>query len=263
MLSVTDSQLGAWLAAFIWPLARLLGMLMVAPVFAHASLPRRVKIGLGVFVTLLVAPTLPALPAVEPASWAGLFILGREILIGVAIGFTMRLVFAGIEMAGELMGLQMGLGFASFFDPGASGQTVVLSRYLGMLASLIFLAVGAHLVMLSTLTESFRLLPISTEPLAGGGFMGLAQAGGLVFAIALQLALPIIAVLLVVNLALGILARSAPQLNLFAIGFPITLGVGIVTFDLTLERLAPLARSAFDSAFAEIARLLAAFAGLR
>jgi flagellar biosynthesis protein FliR len=239
MISLTDAQLNAWLISFIWPLTRILGLIMVAPVFGHRAVPGRVKIGLGVFIALIIAPALPPMPDVGLGSWHGLFILVQQLLIGVAIGFIMRVVFAAVEAAGEIVGLQMGLGFASFFDPQSAGQTLVLSRFFNMLAILVFLAVNAHLLLLGVLVESFQTLPISTQPLAAAGFYNVAAFGSTVFAVGLQLALPLITILLMTNLALGILTRSAPQLNIFAIGFPITLGVGLIVLDLTLPYFVP------------------------
>jgi flagellar biosynthetic protein FliR len=234
MISFTDAQLNAWMIGFIWPLTRILGLLMVAPVFGHRAVPARVKIGLGIFITLIVAPTLPPMPDVGLGSWHGLFILVQQLLIGIGIGFIMRIVFAAVDAAGEIVGLQMGLGFASFFDPQSASQTLVLARFFNMLAVLIFLAVNAHLLLLGILTESFQTLPIGTQPLSSGGFYNLAAFGSTVFAVGLQLSLPLIAILLMTNLSLGILTRSAPQLNIFAIGFPITLGVGLLVLHATM-----------------------------
>jgi flagellar biosynthetic protein FliR len=239
MLSFTDAQLNAWLVAFVWPLVRILGLLMAAPVFGHHSVPARVKIGLGVFIALIVSPTLPPLPDVALGSWPGLFILVQQFLIGLAIGFTMRVVFASVELAGELVGLQMGLGFASFFNPQSAGQTLVLSQFFNLLAMLVFLAVNAHLLVLGLVAESFTTLPISAAPLAAEGFRSVAAFGSTIFVVGLQIALPLIAVLLMTNLALGILTRSAPQLNIFAIGFPITLGVGLIVLDFSMPYFAP------------------------
>lgn len=239
MISLTDAQLNAWLISFIWPLTRILGLIMLAPVFAHTSVPRRVKIGLGVFIALIIAPTLPPMPDVGLGSWQGLLILIQQLLIGMAIGFIMRVVFAAIEAASEIVGLQMGLGFASFFDPQSAGQTLVISQFFNLLATLLFLAVNAHLLLLGVLAESFKNLPISAQPLATAGFFNVAAYGSTVFSVGLQLALPLIAILLMTNLALGILTRSAPQLNIFAIGFPITLGVGLIALDITLPYFVP------------------------
>ena len=239
MISFSDAQLNAWLISFIWPLTRILGLLMVTPVFGHRAVPARVKIGLGVFITLIVAPTLPPMPDVGLGSWHGLFILVQQFLIGLAVGFVIRIAFAAVEAAGEIVGLQMGLGFASFFDPQSAGQTLVLSRFFNMLAVLVFLAVNAHLLLLGVLVDSFQSLPVSPQPLSAAGFHNVAAFGSTVFAVGLQLALPLIAILLMTNLALGILTRSAPQLNIFAIGFPITLGVGLIVLDITLPYFAP------------------------
>ncbi len=239
MISLTDAQLNTWLINFIWPLTRILGLIMVAPVFGHRSVPGRVKIGLGVFIALIIAPTLPPMPDVGLGSWHGLFILVQQLLIGIAIGFIMRIIFAAVEAAGEIVGLQMGLGFASFFDPQSAGQTLVLARFFNMLALLVFLAVNAHLLLIGVLVDSFQTLPISPQPLSAAGFYNVAAFGSTVFAVGLQLALPLIAILLMTNLSLGILTRAAPQLNIFAIGFPITLGVGLIVVDLTLPYFVP------------------------
>ena len=249
MISLTDAQLNAWLISFIWPLTRILGLLMVAPVFGHRAVPARVKIGLGIFIALILSPTLPPMPDVGLGSWHGLFILVQQLLIGMAIGFIMRVVFAAADAAGEIVGLQMGLGFASFFDPQSAGQTLVMARFFNMLAVLVFLAVNAHLLLLGVLVESFQTLPISQQPLSAAGFYNVAAFGSTVFAVGLQLALPLITILLVTNLALGILTRSAPQLNLFAIGFPITLGVGLIVLDLTLPFFAPQLEQMFQNGF--------------
>jgi len=250
MLSFTDAQLNAWLVSFVWPLARILGLIMVAPLFGHRSVPRQVKVGLGVFLAIIISPTLPPLPDVLLGSWQGLHILVQQLLIGIALGFVMRVVFAAFEMAGEIVGLQMGLGFASFFDPQSAGQTLVLSRFFNLLAMLVFLAVNAHLLVVALLAESFATLPISTAPLTAEGFRGVANFGATLFVIGLQIALPLIAVLLMVNLALGILTRSAPQLNIFAIGFPITLGVGLIVLDFSMPYFAPQMEAAIRQALA-------------
>ncbi len=239
MISFTDAQLNAWLINFIWPLTRILGLIMVTPVFGHRAVPARVKVGLGVFIALIVSPALPPMPDVGLGTWYGLLVLVQQFLIGVAIGFVMRVVFTAVEAAGEIVGLQMGLGFAAFFDPQSAGQTMVLARFFNILAVLVFLAVNGHLLVLGILVESFQTLPIAAQPVSAAGFRNVAAFGSTIFAVGLQLALPLIAILLMTNLALGILTRSAPQLNIFAIGFPITLGVGLIMLDITLPYFAP------------------------
>ena len=236
MISVTSAQLDAWLAALIFPLVRILAMISTSPVLGNTQVPKRVKIGLSVLLALIIAPTIPAMPQVAVGSPQGLLIIIQQIIIGVAMGFTMRLVFTAVEMAGELAGLQMGLGFASFYDPMNSSYLPIVARWLGMIAVLAFLAVDGHLYMLSALVESFKMLPIGSA-MSNGGFYGVASWGGSIFAFGLQISLPIVAALLITNIALGILTRAAPQLNLFAVGFPITLTIGFVVMLLSMPYL--------------------------
>jgi flagellar biosynthetic protein FliR len=240
MISVTSMQLEAWLAAFIFPLARILALVASAPVIGNKQVPARVKVGLSMLITFLIAPTLNIPADIEASSGPGLFILLQQILVGLAMGFSMRLVFTAIEMAGDIMGMQMGLGFASFYDPVNSTQSQVIAQFLGIIAALAFLSMNGHLYMLSTLAESFQAFPISINLPAANAMHTLALWGGSIFSNALRLSLPLIAALLITNLALGILTRSAPQLNIFAIGFPITLVVGFAALLLTLPYLAPL-----------------------
>jgi len=226
MISITSTQLDAWLVAFIWPFTRILGLIASAPVTSGTQFPTTGKIGLALLTSLVIAPALPALPRIDPASWSGLFMLGHELAIGLAIGFAMRLVFVAVEMAAELIGLQMGLGFAQFFDVQAAAPVPVMSRFFSLAATLTFLAINGHLLLFSVLAESLRTMPVG----AGTGvefWKTLASWGGYMMYAALSLAFPVIAALLITNLGLGVLSRAAPQLNIFAVGFPITLLIGV------------------------------------
>lgn len=239
MISVTSAQLDAWLATLMFPLVRILAMISTAPVFGNKQVPKRVKIGFSALLAILIAPTLSTLPIVAIGSPQGLLIIIQQIIIGVAMGFTMRLIFTAVEMAGELSGLQMGLGFASFYDPMNSSYSPVIARWLGMIAILAFLATNGHLYMISALAESFTTLPIGNA-LPHQGFYSVVNWGGSIFAFGLQIALPIVAALLIANIALGILTRAAPQLNLFAVGFPITLTIGFVVLGVSMPYLSPM-----------------------
>lgn len=239
MISVTSAQLDAWLAALLFPLTRILAMIASSPVLGNRQVPARVKIGLSVLLAIIVAPTMANLPQVAIGSPQGLLMIIQQIIIGVAIGFTMRLIFTAVEMAGELAGLQMGLGFASFYDPLNASYTPIIAQWMGILATLTFLALNGHLYMISALIESFQTLPADSM-MSVKGFYGVASWGGSIFAYALQISLPILAALLIANIALGILTRAAPQLNLFAVGFPITLAVGFFVLTLSIPYLSPL-----------------------
>lgn len=237
MITLTSVELNTWLAALLWPLTRILGLIIAAPVFGNAAVPVSQKVALGVLLATIMAPAIPAIPAADPMSLAGFLILVQEMLIGLAMGFSMRLVFAAIEFAGEVSSMTMGLGFATFFDPSSAGRTSAISQLMSLVATMAFLAVNAHLVMLSALAESFVTLPISATPISLGAPLEMVKYGSRIFSAGLQLALPIIAALLITNVALGILTRAAPQLNLFGIGFPITLGVGFLTISLAMPYL--------------------------
>jgi len=261
MIHLSTADINTWIASILWPLSRMLGLIATAPVFGHASTPLTVKLGLGVLLALIVAPTVPALPAADPMSYSGLFILTQEMLIGLAMGFSMRIVFASVEFAGQVASLTMGLGFASFFDPASQAQSSAISQFLALLATMMFLTVNGHLVLLAALVESFDSLPISALHVSGAGFKQLADWGATIFSTGLQLSLPIIAALLITNVALGILTRAAPQLNLFGIGFPITLGVGFLVLAMALPTLSTPLQNLFLRGVEEMRHLPRTWAG--
>lgn len=240
MISITSTQLSAWLALFIYPFTRILALVASAPILGNRQIPARVKIGLSLLLTFIIAPTLPAQPGIEPASAMGLFVLLQQLLAGLAMGFTMRLIFTAVEMSGDIAGMQMGLGFASFYDPQHATYTPVIAQFLGIIAALAFLSLNGHLTMLAALSESFHAFPISTAAPPATALHTLAAWGGSIFVYALQLSMPLIGALLITNMALGILARSAPQLNVFAVGFPVTLAIGFAALALSLTYLLPL-----------------------
>ena len=240
MISVTSAQLSAWLALFIFPFVRILALIASAPVLGNRQVPVRVKIGLAMMLTIVIAPTLTMPPNIDPGSALGLFVMLQQVLAGLAMGFIMRLIFIAVEMSGEIAGMQMGLGFASFFDPMNATFTPVVAQFLGIIAVLAFLGMDGHLYMLAALAESFQAFPVSSAVPQATALHTLATWGGSIFSYALQLSMPVIGALLITNLALAILTRSAPQLNIFAIGFPITLAIGFATLLLSISYLAPL-----------------------
>jgi flagellar biosynthesis protein FliR len=255
LITVTSAQLDAWLTALIWPLTRVLAVLAAAPVLGQTRIPARIRIALAIGIVLVLVPTLPAPPAVAPTSPAGMLILATQIVIGLAIGFVLRLVFVAVEMAGDLIGLQMGLGFAMFYDPGNVQHTPIVGQFMGLLATLVFLAINGHLMIISALADSFRTLPVAAAPLGANLFEALARHGAIVFVAGLQLALPLIVTMLVVTLALGVLTRAAPQLNIFAVGFPLTIAIGFGALILTLPYFGPLFERTLDQAFVFITNL--------
>ncbi len=260
MFSVTYAQLNGWLTAFLWPFVRMLALVAIAPVTGHRSTPVRVKIGLAGFMALVVAPTLPPMPPMPVAtvfSAQGVWIIVNQFLIGAALGFTMQIVFAAIEAAGDIIGLSMGLGFATFFDPHSSGATPVMGRFLNAVAILAFLAFDGHVQVFAALVDSFRLVPVSADLLRAAGWQTLVAFGAAIFEMGLLLALPVVAALLIANLALGILNRAAPQIGIFQVGFPVTMLVGLLLVQLMAPNLIPFVGRLFDTGVDFVGRVAA------
>lgn len=224
MVPINGEQLEIWIASFLWPFIRILAMLATAPVFDNRTVQRRTRVGLAALIAIVMMPLLPAPPVLSSAQ--AIPVLIQQILIGVAMGFSMRLVFAAFEMAGDLLGLQMGLAFAQFIDPARGTQTPLIGSFLGVLASLVFLVIDGHLLVIAAVVQSFELIPISAN-LSVVNTQNIAMAGSIMFMLALQISLPVMAAVLISNIVLGILARAAPQLNVMSIGFSITIGVGL------------------------------------
>jgi len=237
MISFSSAELNAWIVAFFFPLARILALLVAAPPFNNSALHTRLRLILGLAIAFAITPALPPMPAIEPASGVGLWILAQQVLIGLSMGFAMRLVFTAIDMGGNMISTQMGLGFLSAYDPQSASQTAVISQFIGILALLIFVAINGHLMIIATLTQSFTVIPIGVAPPGAGTWLNLANAGAIIFSSGLLLALPIIVALLMTNISLGVLSRAAPQLNLFAVGFPVTLALGFAALFLSLSYL--------------------------
>jgi flagellar biosynthetic protein FliR len=259
MIQISSLQLEAWVAMLAFPVARVLGVVMTAPVFGNRGMPMRIRLMIGLGIALGLAPALPPMPTVPLGSWTGLLMMVQESLIGLVMGFTLRLAFTALDIAGELLSLQMGLSFATFFDPMTNAQTGVVGEILALLTSLVFLSLNGHLLVAEALVRSFEWLPVRTTPINARGWGTLVQAGAMMFGSALMLALPAAAALLITNLALAVLTRAAPQLNLFAIGFPITLTVGIGVIGIGLEHMAPLLQHLYEEGFELMARVARSF----
>jgi len=249
MLLLGSADIYAAVAGVVWPMARILALISVAPVLGTHGVPARVKIGLGIMIAIALAPAAGTMPAVEPFSGAGLAILMQQIVIGITMGFTVRITFAAVDMAGELAGLQMGLGYATFFDPRNAAATPVISHFYGLLATLVFLAIDGHLMLISALADSFHTIPVGAT-LGPGAWMTVVTWAGTIFAAGVSLSLPIVATLLIVNLAIGVLTRAAPQLNIFAVGFPVTIAIGLGALALALPAMTPGLVRLFQDGFA-------------
>jgi len=234
VLTFTDTQVLAWITPLLWPFLRVLALFGSLPVFAQRGVPARVRVALAFLIAFCAQATLPTMPLIPLDSAAAVLAVVQQLLIGLSLGFAVRIVFAAVEFAGEMIGLQMGLNFAGFFNPMTGGDATATSRFFSISVSWLFIVIGGHLMLINAVVQSFDAFPVGPEPFA---FLRAVQPqvwGAEVFRLGLWIALPMIAMLLFVNLVLGIISRVAQQMSIFSIGFPITVSVGLVGMLLTL-----------------------------
>jgi flagellar biosynthetic protein FliR len=253
MISFTEVQLLGWLNPLLWPFIRTLALFAGMPIFSQRAVPMRVRVGLAMFISIAAQPSLPAMPLTPLDSMPMLFLLlVQQLLIGLSMGFAVRVVFASMEFAGELIGLQMGLNYAGFFDPGTGSQGTATARFFGSMVSFLFVAINGHLLLIQALVQSFQIFPVGDEPFH---FLRVAQPqvwGAEIFRMGLWIALPLITMLMFVNMVLGVISRVAPQISVFSVGFPLTVSIGLIGMVATL----PLMQTPFMVA---LERMLAAF----
>lgn len=250
-MTIRSVELTAWLGQFLWPFIRVSAVLLTAPLFSNILIPVRLRVLLGVGLTVAVLPAVGDAPQLNPLSPEGLLVAGQQVLIGAAIGLLMAMAFQAVALAGETISITMGLGFATMISPQTGVSSSVISQFLLILVMLLFLAVGGHLMLIQLLAESFRTLPIAATGLGGQDVYALVGWAGEMFAGSVLLALPAVAVLLIVNLVIGVMTRTAPQMNIFSVGLPLTLLAGFVVVLIILLPALPahmtdLWRSAFD-----------------
>lgn len=198
---------------------------------------------------MLVQPVLPTPPPVDPISPEGVLVVVQQVAIGVVMGVILQVTFAALILAGQTIATSMGLGFASAIDPQNGVQVTVVGQYYLILANLIFLSLNGHLVVIDILVTSFHVIPIGSNPISAEIFSLVAIWGTKMFAGSLLIALPIVAGVLLVNLAFGVLTRAAPQLNIFAVGFPVTILVGFILMIFSVPVLQPVLLDLFESTF--------------
>jgi flagellar biosynthetic protein FliR len=233
-VNFTDAQLQGQIAAFIWPLMRISAMFVAVPLFSLRAVPARVRLILSVAITFVVMPLLPAFPVIDMFSYEGIRVAIAQVMIGLSTGFIVQLVFAAIVFAGQGVALSMGLGFASMVDPQNGQQVPVIAQLYVITSTLIFLGLDGHLLLIKMLLDSFTSLPLGIDGITKTNIWDVIAWSSRMFAGGLLLAMPVIVSLLLVNIGFGIATRAAPQLNIFSVGFPVTLMLGIVLIWLTL-----------------------------
>ncbi|MDH3537747.1 MAG: flagellar biosynthetic protein FliR [Gammaproteobacteria bacterium] len=229
----------AFVGSLAWPMMRIGAMLLAMPVIGTRLVPTRVKIIITLVLSAMVLPLLPELPRVEALSIEGFFISAQQILIGLSMGFTLQLVFGALMIAGESIAMTMGLGFASMVDPTNGVSVPVVSQLFIIVGTLLFLSLGGHLTLIQLVVTSFETLPISATGVGRDGFWALFAWGSQMFIGALWVAIPALISMLVVTLAMGVMTRAAPQLNIFSVGFPVTMFMGFIVLILVMPGLLP------------------------
>jgi len=257
-LTLNASDVSMWVARMWWPVLRISGFVLTAPASSEAAVPRLVKIVLTLALAFLMAP-LVAVPAeLSIFSAAGMLSAVLELLIGVSIGMVVQLAFEALVFAGQSVSLTMGLGFATLVDPQRGAQTPVLGQMFMIFGTLIYLAINGHLLLLGALAESFHTLPIGAANVDRNFLLSVVLWGARVFDTGLAIALPAVIALVIVNLALGVITRAAPQLNLFGIGFTITLLAGFFVLIAGLDGIMTGISSLIHSALTAVSELVGA-----
>jgi flagellar biosynthesis protein FliR len=227
MLQLTDVQISTWVASFILPLFRVAGLLMTMPLFGGNMVSTRIRLYLSVAITVVIVPGLPPMPQVQALDLSGLLLVAEQIIVGALMGLSIHLLFQAFVIAGQIVAIQMGMAFASMIDPVNGVNVAVVSQFFNMLVTLLFLSMNGHLVVFEVLTDSFNTLPVG-HALFTAQYWELATRIGWVLGASILLVLPAITALLVVNISLGVMTRAAPQLNIFSVGMPMTLVLGMV-----------------------------------
>ncbi len=233
-MPITPDDILGQVQLYFWPFLRVSAMMLAAPVFNSAQVTVRVRIILALTIAALIAPLLPAPPSVDPLSAIGVLLALREVAVGLVMGFVMQLVFGAVVVAGHSIATSMGLGFAMSVDPQNGIQVPVVSQLNVVLATLLFLAIDGHLMLFAAVVESFSVLPVSSAVPPDGIFAAVVALGSQLFASALLLGLPTLTAILMINVAFGVITRAAPQLNIFAVGFPVTIIAGFLFMLLAL-----------------------------
>lgn len=227
MIEFDIASLEHWLRQFLWPLTRVGAFMMAAPIVGAQVVPARIRLLLALLLTMAIAPTLHDLPQPDFLSPASVVLVAQQVLIGIGMGLFLQILMHTFVMSGQIIAMKMGLGFASMNDPSNGVVVTVVSQFYLLIATLLFLALNGHLVMIEVLTDSFRTLPIGAD-IGSGRLQTLVGWGSWLFGAALLMSLPALTALLIINSTLGVITRAAPQLNIFAIGFPLMLVLGLL-----------------------------------
>ena len=248
---------------FFLILMRVAAVVMTLPVLSSRNIPPPAKIGLSAIVAFVLTPTLaasaPSLPSAMPNF---VLAIAQEILLGLAFAFVVQIVFSGMQMAGQLLGVQMGFNIAATLDPvTSSGQISYLDQLYGLLAGMLFLTINGHHWVLQALQGSFAIVPVGQFRLSQAVSDDLVSLVAQALIISIRIGLPISAALLLTDIAFLIIGRTAPQMNIFMVGQPVKIGVGLIAFFLALPVMVSTMAELFRGLNADLLGLLQAAHG--
>lgn len=236
---ITEQQILQFVSQYIWPLTRISGVFLAMPLIGARVVPARVRLALSFAMAILVAPLLPPMPDVPLLSLKMMSISIQQLVIGLAMGFSLQVFMQIFVLAGQVIAGKLGLGFAAMNDPSTGVSVPLISQFYSITVTLLFFSVDAHLLVIEALAASFYSIPIGEIGLDRQAFIMIAGLGSWMFSSSIIIALPLLTALLVVNLAFGVMGRAAPQMNIFAVGFPLTLVFGLLLMWLSLVSFLP------------------------
>ena len=235
ILQLDGAEISSWVSRWVWPFTRIAGFFMVMPLFGTRLVTQRIRLLLALFTTAVITPILPPMPTIESIGLATMIIMAQQLLIGIALGFALEVLMQIFILSGQMVAMQTGLGMAQMVDPSNGVNVAVVAQWFLIFVNLLFISLNGHLIAIEILADSFFTIPIGSGGLSGDTLMALAKLAKWMFAAAIVLALPAIASMLVVNIAFGVMARLAPQLNIFAVGFPVTMMLGLIVIWITFS----------------------------
>ena len=240
MFEIDGVEISSWVSRYLWPLFRVSALIGAMPVIGTALVPARIKLLFAIVITLVIVPLLPPMPETDALSLATLNITLQQIIIGASLGFVLQILFQVFVTGGQIFAMQTGLGFASMTDPANGVAVAVLSQWYLSLVTLLFLTLNGHLVTIEIIIDSFYTMPVSDFALSEVTLWGIVSRASWMFGAALLIALPAVTALLLVNIAFGIMTRAAPQLNIFSLGFPVTMLLGLAILWVTFNGAIPI-----------------------
>lgn len=238
----------------IWPMLRISALLVTAPLFSIHAVSLRLRIAISIALTIFIYPNFNW-PQIDPFTAQGIFEILNQIFIGCLMGLTLQIVTAAVVIAGQSISNSLGLSMTTLIDP-ALGNVPVLSQFFTILCTLIFLTTGGHLILITAVFDSFSQIPIGVSLLHQTTWGKLLAWSSLMFSGGLLMALPVLATMLMINAGLGIVSRSAPSLNIFSVGFPALIVIGLFATLISLESIGYRIEWLWQRAFATLADIL-------